>query len=103
MPATIKIGGRELAVRPATVGFWLRCNEYTAKLDGMALADVIAGSVDLILEAVQDNEGATRAWLQDNLAFPPTQEYGLMLVAVGLAPAPSEKAAETPAGEAATQ
>jgi hypothetical protein len=98
--ATIKIGGKDLEVKQATVGFWLRTTEFGRKaasgeLQGPA---VIAASVGLILEAVGHNDGATREWLENNLPFPPTAEYGEVLEACGLV---DRKA--PPAGEAKTQ
>lgn len=97
--ATIKIGGRDLDVKPATVGFWARTTEFGRKAAANELqgSEVITASVDLIVEAVGHNDGVTREWLENNLPFPPTKEYGAILELTGLI------VREAPKGEAPTQ
>lgn len=81
--ATIQIGGRELQVKRPTVGFWDRCLKFEVDAKTMTVGEFVNGSAALIAEAVDGNEGATVAWLRDQLSFPPADEWTQLMIACG--------------------
>lgn len=77
---TMQIEGRELNVREASTGFYLRVLEYLDKLSSekMTVDELCRGSVALIWECVgtdderkpaEINPGLTIKWVQDHVRF----------------------------------
>lgn len=98
--ATIKIGDRDLQVRRPTLGFWDRCLKFEVTAKEKTIGAFVNEAADLISEAVSGNDGVTAEWLRDHLPFPPTDEWGALMVACGFAP---PQKTDAPEGETPIQ